>query len=73
MDKPLLTTEDFHKTAPSTSVAWNGSMCDDCGVMAGYSATKDSLELNFCGHHVRVHAETLTSQGFSITPDNYSF
>ena len=73
MDKPLLTTEDFHKTAPTVSVAWNGAMCDDCGVMAGFTATKETFELNFCGHHVREHAETLTTQGFDIKPENYMF
>lgn len=73
MDNSLITTEDFNKTVQEMPVAWNGAMCDDCGVIAVYSASKDNFELNFCGHHVRQHAEQLTGQGFSITPENYSF
>jgi hypothetical protein len=65
-----ITTKDFEKIQ-TLPVAWNGSMCDDCGVIAVYTATKDSFELNFCGHHLRKHAEKLTSDGFKINPDFY--
>lgn len=55
----------------SLPVAWNGSMCDDCGILAVYTASKDNFELNFCGHHLRKHADKLVTDGFSISPDSY--
>lgn len=73
MAKDILTTADVIKEDTELPVSWNGAMCDDCGVVAVYSATKDGFELNFCGHHVRQHAESLKNQGFTITPDRYQF
>lgn len=73
MSNETLTTNDFNKTIDTVAVKWNGAMCDDCGVIAVFSAVKEDFELNFCGHHVRKHAEILNGQGFNITPENYSF
>ncbi len=49
--------------------------CDKCGisVKAAYSATKDSIKLNFCAHHVREYAPGLASKGFVIFPEDISF
>lgn len=68
-----LTTGDFNKVTEEMPVRWNGAMCDDCGVIAVFSAVKEEFELNFCGHHVRQHADILTGQGFAIIPENYAF
>lgn len=73
MGNETLTTNDFKNVTEEIPVRWNGSMCDDCGVIAVFTATKEDFELNFCGHHVRKHAEVLTGQGFNIAPENYNF
>jgi hypothetical protein len=71
MEKTI-TPEELTKVN-SLPVQWNGGFCDHCRVMAVYSASKDGMELNFCGHHVRKHAAKLVKQGFTIQPDNYLF
>lgn len=50
-------------------------ICDGCGgtVPASYEAVKDEYTLYFCGHHVRKLAENLKSDGFVITPEDFSF
>lgn len=50
-------------------------ICDGCGgtVPASYEATKDNYTLNFCGHHIRKLAENLKNDGFTITPEDFSF
>jgi hypothetical protein len=65
------TTESLNQAAKETATEWNGSFCDECGVIAVFKATLSSYELNFCGHHVRKNAENLTQKGFSIEPENY--
>ena len=57
----------------SLPVAWNGSMCDDCGIIAVYTASKNGFDLNFCGHHLRKHAAKLVQDGFTIVPETYNF
>lgn len=69
MSQPL-TTQDLEK-APSLPTEWNGSMCDDCGIIAVYTVSKNNFELNFCGHHVRKHADKLLTDGFTISPEHY--
>lgn len=73
MSNDILTTNDVIKEDNTLPVLWNGSMCDDCGVIAVYAASKNGFELNFCGHHVRQHADNLKEQGFIITPEQYAF
>jgi hypothetical protein len=65
-----LTSQDIAKVE-TLPLAWNGSMCDECGIIAIYTASKENAELNFCGHHLRKHADKLVSEGFSITPEAY--
>lgn len=49
--------------------------CDKCGgtVHAAYAASKEGIELFFCGHHIRAYADNLKTQGFTIAPENISF
>lgn len=66
------TTESLNTPADKeTATAWNGSFCDECGAIAVFKATLGSYGLNFCGHHVRKNAESLTDKGFTIEPENY--
>ena len=53
----------------------NNAICDSCGgtVPASYHAQKNNYSLNFCGHHIRRHAEQLLADGFTITPEDFSF
>lgn len=69
---PTQTTEAIIKPVQQeTATAWNGSFCDECGIIAVFKATLGSYELNFCGHHVRKNATNLTDKGFTIEPENY--
>lgn len=63
--------ETLTENKTETETMWNGSFCDECGVIAVFKAESDGLELNFCGHHVRKNAEALITKGFKITPENY--
>lgn len=57
------------------SLSLNNQTCDKCGtaVSAKYRASKNGLDLFFCGHHIRLYDQNLRDQGFAITPDKIDF
>jgi hypothetical protein len=68
----LQPTQPFVET---NKVSLKQLLCDSCGgaASAKYTASNGTLELNFCGHHVRFHADDLISKGWKITPEDISF
>lgn len=69
----MQTIEEYEKQ--EIAVTEVNPICDSCGgtVSASYQAVKDNQSLNFCGHHIRRHAEKLKDDGFKIVPDDFSF
>ena len=61
------------EVAVKESATINLGLCDSCGTKAAHVATKDKLNLSFCGHHARHNAASLLERGFTINPDNYGF
>lgn len=43
--------------------------CDRCGKRSYLHVTKDSLELNFCGHHAAEVKDGLAKQGWTFEWD----
>lgn len=55
------------KTLEKAATLVVADRCDRCGAQAKIRASKDDMELLFCGHHIRVYEDALILQGFSLS------